>query len=102
LYVTGPTLSPTDPVRRVDPATGRVDIVAGGFGRPQGLAFDPAGVLHVADAVAGGSGLFRIEAGLVVAGTGIVGVAFEPGGGFILASSDALYRFDRAPDPAGD
>jgi len=103
LYVTGPTLSPSDPVRRIDPATGAIEIVCRGFGRPQGLAFDRSGVLHVVDALAGGSGLFRVVSGqrpqMALAGSRLVGVAFDPEGGLVVASSEALYRFDRAPDP---
>jgi sugar lactone lactonase YvrE len=103
LYVTGPTLSPSDPVRRIDPATGAIEVVVGGFGRPQGLAFDRSGVLHVVDALAGGSGVFRVVPGerpqLAVAGTRLVGVAFDSEDGFVVASSEALYRFDRAADP---
>jgi sugar lactone lactonase YvrE len=97
LYVTGPTLSPTDRVHRVDPSSGRVETVFQGFGRPQGLAFDAQGVLHVADALAGAGGIFRIEEGearLAVAGMRLVGVAVDGDGGLVAASSDTLYRFD--------
>jgi sugar lactone lactonase YvrE len=97
LYVTGPTLSPVDAVRRVDLATGQVEIVCGGLGRPQGLAFDPAGVLHVADALAGAGGVHAVERGvprLAIAGRRLVGLAFEADGTTIVASSDTLYRFD--------
>jgi sugar lactone lactonase YvrE len=100
LYVTGPTLSPVDPVRRVDPATGRVEIVCEGLGRPQGIAFDPSGVLHVADALAGASGIYAVEHGvprLAIAGRRLVGLAFEADGTTIVASSDTLYRFDPIP-----
>jgi hypothetical protein len=100
LYVTGPTLSPADPVRRVDPASGRREVVCEGLGRPQGLAFDRCGVLHVADALAGASGIYRIEGGrprLVIGGRRLVGVAFDADGGAVVASSDTLYRFERVP-----
>ena len=30
----------------------------------------------------------------MVSGAGLVGVAFHPDGGFVLASSDTLYRFE--------
>jgi hypothetical protein len=101
LYVTAPTLSPADPVRRVEPSSGRIEVVCDGFGRPQGLGFDRAGVLHVADALAGASGVYRVEGGrarLAVSGRRLVGVAFDPDGGVVVASADTLYRFDRAPD----
>jgi len=100
LYVTGPTLSATDRVHRVDPSSGAVDTVLEGFGRPQGLGFDRHGVLHVADALAGASGIFRVEgseARLAVSGNRLVGLAFEQDGGLVIASSDTLYRFDPVP-----
>ncbi len=103
LYVTAPTLSPTDPVRRVDPDTGRVDTVCEGLGRPQGLAFDARGALHVADALAGAGGIYRVDDSVprpAVAGTRLVGLAFDGDGGLVVASSDTLYRFDAAPHPS--
>src|SRR5262245_40280723 len=56
LYVTGPTLSSYDSVYRID-TSGAVDAVHSGYGRPQGLAFDSRGALHVVEAPAGVSGL---------------------------------------------
>lgn len=102
LYVTAPTLSARDCVYRVSPE-GLVDVFHDGFGRPQGLAFDPKGDLYVVDALAGTSGLYRItmdrpsEAEEVLAGGSLIGLAFDPHGGFVVASSDTLFRFgDRA------
>jgi sugar lactone lactonase YvrE len=97
LYVTGPTLSPRDVVYRID-HHGTVTTYAEGFGRPQGLAFDRHGVLHVIEALAGVSGLYRLAQGgepeLVVAGPGLVGVAFEPeSGAVVVCSADTAYRF---------
>jgi sugar lactone lactonase YvrE len=100
LYVTGPTLSPTDRVQRVDPSSGAVETVLEGLGRPQGLGFDRHGVLHVADALANASGIFRVEGGearLAVSGSRLVGLAFEQDDGLVVASSDTLYRFDPVP-----
>ncbi len=97
VYVSVPTLSSSDRVYRVD-HRGQVEVFAHGFGRPQGLAFDRAGRLHVVEALAGGSGLYRVWPGgrreLVAAGAGLVGVAFPPGGGALLASSDTLYQLE--------
>ena len=59
LYVTGPTLSSYDALYRVD-ENGTVTTRYSTFGRPQGLAFDPQGSLHVVEALAGSSGLFRV------------------------------------------
>ena len=98
VYVSGPTLSSRDPIYRVD-RRGEVTVYAEGFGRPQGLAVDEAGTLHAADSLAGASGIFRIVPGrpreLVVAGDGVVGLAFHPARGVAVASSDAIYGFDR-------
>lgn len=98
LYVTAPTLASHDVVYRVTPER-EVQVVCGGFGRPQGLAFDAAGVLFVADALAGGAGLYRVDVReaapvpeLVIAAPHLVGVAFDPQGGMLLASSDTVWR----------
>jgi IPT/TIG domain len=81
LCVTAPTLASVDVVYAIA-ANGDVTIRASGFGRPQGLAFDPAGRLFVVEALAGVSGLYRVpDEGapeLVLAGPGLVGVAFGP------------------------
>ena len=55
LYVTGPTLSSYDSLYRID-RSGTVTTAYSGFGRPQGLAFDRSGTLHVVEALAGASG----------------------------------------------
>jgi sugar lactone lactonase YvrE len=95
LYVTGPTLSPYDVVYRID-EQGAVGIRSQGFGRPQGLAFDAAGTLFVVEALAGASGLYRLGAGepeLVLAGSGLVGLAFDPQGGLAVCTNDTAFRF---------
>jgi sugar lactone lactonase YvrE len=98
LYVTAPTLGPYDYVYRVDPGTGAVDRVYSGFGRPQGLAFDSQGSLYVTEALAGWSGLYKLRSDgkteLVVAGQSLVGVAFSPAGGLVVASNETAYRLD--------
>lgn len=96
LYVTSPTLSTYDFVYRID-HTGAVDQFASGFGRPQGLAFDRHGSLHVVEALAGVSGVYRIEsdgsAVRVLAAASLVGVAFDPSdGSVVVASNDTAYR----------
>jgi len=100
LYVSGPTLASYDSIRRITP-DGRVEALAVPFGRPQGLAFDHAGVLHVVEALAGSSGVYAIrpdrEPELIVAGAGLVGVAFTSNGQMVVASSDSVYSF---PPPA--
>jgi sugar lactone lactonase YvrE len=105
LYVTGPTLASRDAVYRVSPA-GEVSVVSQWFGRPQGLAFDPAGTLFVVEALAGASGLYRLEKDpgkkekaekaqpeLTVSGPDLIGVAFDRRGGLVVCSSESAYRF---------
>lgn len=100
LYVTGPTLATHDAVRRFD-ASGREEVIDHTFGRPQGLGFDRHGVLHVVEALAGVSAIYRIPASgpkrAVVSGPGLVGVAFGATGECVAATTDALYRFTAIP-----
>jgi sugar lactone lactonase YvrE len=100
LYVSAPTLASHDPVYRITPDR-RVDVACDGFGRPQGLAFDRDGMLYVADALAGASGLYRVDVSagravpeLVVSAGMLVGVAVDPEGGLVLASNDTIWRLD--------
>ncbi len=98
LFVSAPTLGSYDYVYRIDPL-GAVQALPVSFGRPQGLAVDHDGVLHVVEALAGASGLYRVNAGgtsadLVVGGVSLVGVAFGPGGSAVVVSGDTAYRFD--------
>jgi sugar lactone lactonase YvrE len=98
LFVSAPTLGSYDYVYRID-REGQVRIVPTPLGRPQGLAFAPDGTLHVVDALAGASGVYRFTdlerpPELVVTGGALVGVAFGPGGELAVASNDTVYRFD--------
>jgi len=96
LYVSAPTLASYDSVRRISP-NGSVTTLDVPFGRPQGLAFDAAGTLHVVEALAGASGVFAVRPGsppeLLVAGAGLVGLAFGPGGQMAVASNESLFGF---------
>jgi len=105
LYVAAPTLASHDAVYRITPDR-IVDVFCDGFGRPQGLAFDSAGRLYVAEALAGSAGLYRVESSggdavpeLVVAAPALVGVAFDPAGGLVLASNDTVWRLDNDLTP---
>jgi hypothetical protein len=77
-----------------------VDVLYEGLGRPQGLAFDADGYLYVVDALAGASGVFRLPIDRpappeqVLAGGSLIGLAFDPRGGLVVASSDTAYRLD--------
>jgi sugar lactone lactonase YvrE len=99
LFVSAPTLASYDHVYRID-RQGGVRSLLTPFGRPQGLAFSPSeGVLHVVDALAGGSGLYRLpdldgEPELVATGSAFVGLAFGPDGELAVASNETAYRFD--------
>ena len=97
LFVSGPTLGTYDPLYRISRA-GTITVMRARFGRPQGLAFSPDGALHVVDALAGDSGLFRMRGDdappeLVVSGRALVGLAFGPAGELVLASNETAYHF---------
>jgi len=99
LYVTGPTLASYDSLYRVDP-DGTVTTRHARFGRPQGIAFDRHGILHVVEALAGSSGLYRVppvgEPEMVLSGPNLVGVAFDGHGTLVVASNDTAYRLQRS------
>ncbi len=96
LYVAAPTLATYDPIYRID-ANGSVERLALSFGRPQGLAFDASGTLHVVEALAGAGGIYRWRAprrpDLVAAGPNVVGLTFATDGAMVVATSDSVYRF---------
>jgi sugar lactone lactonase YvrE len=100
LYVTAPTLSNDDPIFRISPA-GQVALFVEHLARPQGLAFDAAGALHVVAIHAGERGVHRIapdgQVTLAVAGENLVGLTFDGRGRMILAATDAIYRLNRLP-----
>ena len=98
LFVSAPTLGSYDHIYRVS-RSGDVHSIPTPLGRPQGLAFSPDGVLHVVDALAGASGLYRFTSPdgppeLTVSGGALVGVAFGPNGELVVSSNDTAYRFD--------
>jgi len=95
LFVSGPTLASYDPLYRVS-LDGRVETIGQTFGRPQGLAFDAAGSLHVVEALAGSAAIYRVHADgrtLVAAGSRLVGLAFGAAGQLVVATSDSVYSF---------
>ena len=99
LYVAAPTISSVDTLYRISPE-GDIEPFGGIFGRPQGIAFDSEGRLYVIDALAGASGLYRLdlsrptEPEQLLAGGSLIGLAFDPRGGLIVASTESVYRFD--------
>jgi sugar lactone lactonase YvrE len=95
LYVTGPTVSSSESVQRVD-SDGRASVFFKGLGRPNGLAFDSEGNLYVAASYRGRRGVVRVsadgtEARLVVAGMNVVGLCFNAAGDMIVATNEAVY-----------
>ena len=107
LYVSAPTFATHDPIYRITPDR-LIDVVNDQLGRPQGLAFDSTGALYVVDALAGAAGLYKIDvsrsktdAEFVLSAPALVGVAFDPDGGLILASNDTVWRLDVGLKPLG-
>jgi sugar lactone lactonase YvrE len=98
LFATAPTLNSYDYVYRID-REGHVRTMPSPLGRPQGLAFAADGTLHVVDALAGASGVYRFAGEhtapeLVVSGPSLVGLAFGPRGELVVTSNETAYRFD--------
>ena len=83
-------------MRRISP-NGAIETLNFRFGRPQGLAFDAAGTLHVVEALAGTSGVYAVRPDaspeLVVAGAGLVGLAFGAAGQLVVAANESIYSF---------
>lgn len=97
LYVTGPTTSSFDRVYRITQG-GEASVFYRGLGRPQGLAFDKELNLYVAASLGGCRGVVRItpqgRAELALSGSGIVGLALQPSGRAIIATSSAIFTLD--------
>ena len=96
LYITGPTTSSFDAVYRIS-KNGEVETFYRGLGRPQGMAFDGEGRLHVAASLKGRRGVIRFEGNepeIFVSGPGIVGLGFAPSKDMIVATHNSLYRLE--------
>jgi sugar lactone lactonase YvrE len=96
LYVTGPTVSSSEAVMRID-ESGDAEVFYRGLGRPSGLAFDAEGNLYVAASFRGRRGIVRIspdggKAEMAVAGMNVVGLAFSRKGDMAVATNDAIYE----------
>lgn len=95
LYISYPTLSGSDRIYRLTP-DGTVQPFVHGLGRAQGIAFDAAQHLYTVAYSQGEGGVIRItpagEMQRVVAGSGLVGLAFAPDGTLYLTDNSALYR----------
>ena len=97
LYVSGPTTSSFDRIHRITQG-GEVSVFFRGLGRPQGMAFDRDANLYVAASYGGHRGIVRItphgHADVVLSGSGLVGLALQPSGRAILATSGAVFTLD--------
>ena len=97
MYVTGPTLATQDSVYRISP-DGEVAVFFKGFGRPQGLAFDPLGRLQVTGSYRGRKGVYTFVDGSperTVASPMLVGLAHDPLGKYLyLVDNQRLYRIE--------
>ncbi len=97
VFVAGPTLATQDTIYRVSP-DGEVGIHFKGFGRPQGLGFDPQGRLQVAASYRGRKGLYTLgglQPEMVVASPMLVGFAYSPDGRRLYCvDNSSLYRID--------
>lgn len=95
LYVTGPTTSSYESVYAID-HSGGISTFYRGLGRPQGVAVDISGAVYVAASLEGRRGIVRIsqsgDASMAVAGSGIVGLAFVPGGNVLIATATSVYE----------
>ena len=95
LYVTGPTTSSYDNLYAID-RDGATTVFYRGLGRPQGVAVDVSGAVYVAASLGGRRGVIRVtgpdEATLALAGSGIVGFTFVPGGNALVATSTSVYH----------
>jgi sugar lactone lactonase YvrE len=94
LYVSGPTTSSYDCVYRISPS-GEVGKFFTGLGRPQGIAVDIQGSIYAVASYRGRRGIYRFRGGepeCVVAGLGLVGLAFDYEDNLLVVDSGSLYR----------
>ena len=94
VYVAGPTLSSVDSIYRVD-RRGEVSVLATGFGRPQGLAFDRDGRVARGRSAGGGERTLPSDARRPPRAGRLrcrawSGVAFHPERGLVVATNDTL------------
>jgi sugar lactone lactonase YvrE len=95
LYVTGPTLATQDSIYQIS-RDGTVDVFFKGFGRPQGLVFDPEGNLQVTGSYKGRKGVYTFKGQvpeLSIASPMLVGLAYwHPQKVLYLVDNATLYR----------
>ncbi len=102
LFVTGPTLGTQDSIYRVS-REGEVEVFFKGFGRPQGIGFDPQGQLQVTASWQGRKGLYTFRKGapeLTVSGPMLVGFAYDNTNNYLyLVDSANLFRVELGGEP---
>lgn len=95
LYVTGPTISSYESIVKISP-DGVIEKFYTGLGRPQGLAFDREGNLYCAASWKGQRGIVKftptLEITRVIAGSSIVGLAFDSIGNAIVVTTREVYN----------
>lgn len=95
LYATAPTMSGYDHIYKIN-SSGQPEIFFSELGRPQGLAFDSEGNLHLVAYYQANAGIFKITSKKVVtyevAGVNLVGLAFDGRGNMIITSISSVYR----------
>ena len=102
LYVTGPTLSSRDVLYRAT-GPGTVEVVVGGLGRPQGMAWTTRGTILLAATHSGRKGIFEIdpETGALehyIAAPTLVGLALS-GSDILLADGTTVYTIQFGGSP---
>lgn len=95
LFVSIPGISSLGSIYMVDPF-GKAVLFYGGFGRPQGIAFDKKGNLYICENKVGESALWCLstqgELNKIVSASSLIGVAFDGRGNIALTTSYALYK----------
>ncbi len=95
LFVSIPGISSLGYIYMID-QFGKAVLFYGGFGRPQGIAFDKKGNLYICESKVGDSSLWCLntngELTKIVSASSLVGIAFDRRGNVGLTTSYALYK----------
>ena len=107
LYVTAPTLAVARRALSHHAGPRRRRRRATGSAARRAWRSTSDGMLYVVDALAGAAGLYRVDVpcggadrSCLSQAPTLIGVAFDPGGGLVVASNDRVWRFDVAAHAA--